>query len=645
MKHFLLTATLIGLSSLIAQSQEVITYHQCDFNDAIPGEYARYDIDGQKQHYTMTQAGIVQGEAWSHLREVRDANYYAGSPCRYKPDDDGNLYSANDWLITPEVWIRGNNATLSWRGQSVCEQDKIGAGYQVLISEKGNTPDDFTDAAVFSITEESVNSWSDHTVSLADYTGKRIYIAFVNNSATGEIIGIDDILVQGEKGLAQFDVTTNGFVTEKENFSVGCRVISMSQEPITRINAYYRYNDEVYNKVIEGISLTENDTLLFDFDEVINLPYGNSIEYTVWAEINGVDFEEIACTTTTMLFKTTKRSVIEEGTGMWCQYCPLGIVAFDILSEKYPDTFIGIALHTYPQGDVLAVSEYADFITFPEGNPSGWVNRKYYVEKPMYPVTIDKENTYTTLNGGFETHFLQAQSEVAPADITTVATVKEGIIEAQTTVRFALVPAHNNYRIAYTLTEDNVWGDGYYQANYYSGSKENVFGFESLPSVITEGMVFNHVARDNFDYWQGIEGSLPEVINMGEEILFEKSFDLPASVLNTNNIHLISMLIDMNTGEIVNANITRFDAGIDAPSLSQSQIKAWQESDNCIVNFATESDSPITVALYNATGMCIDRVNASGNCRTALNAGGCSGVCFVVVSHEGRNYTQKVIIR
>lgn len=636
---------LIGMSSLIAQGQEVITYHRCDFNESIPSEYARYDIDGQKQHYTMTQAGIVQGEAWSHLREVRDANYYAGSPCRYKADSEGNLYSANDWLITPEVWIRDNNATLSWRGQSVCEQDNIGAGYQVLISTTGNTPEDFTDAAVFSIAEESVNSWSHHSISLAQYAGKRIYVAFVNNSATGEIIGIDDILIEGGKGLAQLEVTTNGFVTEKENFSVGCRIISMSNEPITEIKAYYRYNDEVYSKAISGISLTENDTLQFYFDETINLPFGNTIDYAVWAEINGIGFDEIACTTTTMLFETTKRSVIEEGTGMWCQYCPLGIVAFDILSEKYPDTFIGIALHTYPEGDVLAVSNYAEFVTFPEGNPSGWINRKYYAEKPMYPITIDKTNTYTTLNGGFETHFLQAQSEVAPADITTTANIQDGIIEAQTTVRFAVTPAHNNYRIAYTLTEDNVWQEGYYQANYYSGSKEDVYGFENLPSKITEGMVFNHVARDNFDYWQGIEGSMPEVINLGEEILYEKSFDLPTSVLNTNNIHLISMLVDMNTGEIVNANITRFDTGVEAPTLSQSPIKVWQENHNCIVHIASESNAPITAALYNTTGMCIDRVQTTGTHSITLNTGTSSGVCFVVVSHKGQNYTQKVVIR
>ena len=40
-----------------------------------------------------------------------------------------------------------------------------------------------------------------------------------------------------------------------------------------------------------------------------------------------------------------QRFVVEEGTGTWCGWCPLGIVGLNGMAKKYPETFIGIAVH------------------------------------------------------------------------------------------------------------------------------------------------------------------------------------------------------------------------------------------------------------------------------------------------------------
>lgn len=55
-----------------------------------------------------------------------------------------------------------------------------------------------------------------------------------------------------------------------------------------------------------------------------------------------------------------KRNVlVEEGTGTWCGNCPRGAVAMKRMNEKYPDNFVGVAVHS---DDEMAIYEYYPFL-------------------------------------------------------------------------------------------------------------------------------------------------------------------------------------------------------------------------------------------------------------------------------------------
>ena len=91
MRYSLSVGILVGLWSAVtlapvalAQEQDYMNYHSCDFTEGIPADYALYDVDGQTLHYTMVQGGIKQGEAWARKKESGANNYYAVSACRYK---------------------------------------------------------------------------------------------------------------------------------------------------------------------------------------------------------------------------------------------------------------------------------------------------------------------------------------------------------------------------------------------------------------------------------------------------------------------------------------------------------------------------------------------------------------------------------
>ena len=73
---------------------------------------------------------------------------------------------------------------------------------------------------VVEVEAESVNTWTEHELSLKDYAGQRIYIAFVNNSAKGEILAVDDIIVDGSKGVCDLVVNSDRYIFEHNDLTV-----------------------------------------------------------------------------------------------------------------------------------------------------------------------------------------------------------------------------------------------------------------------------------------------------------------------------------------------------------------------------------------------------------------------------------------
>ena len=640
MKHSLSFGIIVGLWSAVtlapvalAQEQDYMNYHSCDFNEAIPADYAQYDMDGQTLHYTMTQGGIKQGEAWARKKESGAANYYAASACRYKEEEGVELKPSDDWLIIPAVWIRGNEATLSWRGMSVKNRLDEGAGYEVLVSTTGNTPEDFTEAAIFSITEESLSEWTTHEVDLSAYHGKHIYIAFHNNSAQGEILAIDDIVVNGHKGVCDVAVTTGKYSYGVEQLDVKLCVTSYSEVPITDMTLYYRHGDDVITQTLTGLSIAKYDTYNFTFDTPIQAAFGDTVYYAVGAVVNGVEQDEIECTTMMYMFELTRKIVVEEGTGLWCSYCPAGIVAMEVLEEKYPEQFIGMALH---YNDQMGVDEYVLDLEF-DGFPSAWVNRRYYIDYPM--VLVEDENgkeEYVTTNGGMETYFVQAMEEVSPIDVAiTGVALKDGQITVDATVRSAMNISGTQFQLAYVIVENDVWEDGYVQVNGYAGEDAVIGGWELLPGIVTDRPC-QHVVRYIHDGYQGVAGILPAELKCGEEYKSTQTFDLPSNILDIKNVEVVVMVVDMTTGEVMNAAEISATAGINQAVADDAAV--CYAADGAIY-VGLSSQVAADVAVYNAAGSLVEMQRVVGNASITIDH---PGMYIVKVTCNGAVQAYKV---
>ena len=281
-----------------------------------------------------------------------------------------------------------------------------------------------------------------------------------------------------------------------------------------------------------------------------------------------------------------RRMVVEEGTGTWCGYCPRGTVALKEMYEKYPDSFIGIAVHCR---DEMSESTYTQIISdYFTGYPTCIVNRDPSTVGDISSNVL--EMMYKTYNSGF-----------AIADVTVNGYLDNGQIEAEASAEFMDDQKNADYRIAFVVLEDGV--TGYQQANYYSGSSTPMGGWENLPTLAS--VDFNHVARGIYDY-KGIEGSLPAQISASEKYTFAKTIDLP-TVQKTTDLHLVALLIDGKTGLIVNAakaKITDGPTGITGATKTDARVfvshgKVMSDADD------------VRIEVFNATGMAVANTNLS----------------------------------
>ena len=639
MNKVLLNTALILAATVFAsfaQEQDYMTYHSCDFTDGIPAEYATYDLDEQTLHYTMVQGGIKQGEAWTRKKEPGTKNYYAVSACRYKEIEGVELKPSDDWLITPAIWVRGKEAKLSWDAQSVKAQQKLCASYEVLISTTGNTPADFNQPAIFSINEEQIGEWANHEIDLSQYEGENIYIAFHNNSAQGDFIGIDNVIVSGHKGVCNMENTTGTHIFGSNDLYINVAFTSYANDPITDITLYYSHNNEVVTESVSQLNINKYETYNHTFATPIAVANGDTATYTIGATVNGIKQGEITAQTVAFMFEPTHCVVIEEVTGMWCTFCPAGIVAMEILKEKYPEQFIGIAVH---YDDRIALDDYFNALGL-SGLPSGIVNRRHVVAPPMVEVENNGVKELVATNGGFETYFLEELSSLTPCEVAiTALTYSDNNITIDTRTRSAVNIDNTQYQLAFVIIEDHVWEEGYYQKNGYSGGDVLLNGWEEKPSMVNEGIAFDHVARAIYDF-DGIEGSIPSNLVAGEEYTGSYSFELPSTILNYNNVKVIAMIINAADGTIVNATQSGSITAIDAPQTAQQPICHSTDGN---IHVTLPSTDASQIAIYNISGALVASYTATGNNIQLPNPA--AGAYIVSITQCGTTTAHKIVVR
>jgi hypothetical protein len=253
-----------------------------------------------------------------------------------------------------------------------------------------------------------------------------------------------------------------------------------------------------------------------------------------------------------------KYVLFEEGTGAWCGWCPRGAVALNYMSTTYPNEFIGIAIHV---GDPMGFPVYDTAANF-SGYPSMNVDREL----------LDEGITQSAM----QSFFLSRRLNLTPVSLTAEGSITGSNVTINAYATFRSNFTNANFRLGVIISEDNVTGtsSGYNQNNSYANNANGPMGgYESLPSPVPAAqMVYDHVGRALLGGYSGQAGSVPTTITDGQTTNYTFNYTVPATS-NVANMHAIIVLIDSDSGAIVNAK----SALLTSLTLANNEIKEKSE--------------------------------------------------------------------
>lgn len=482
------------------------------------------------------------------------------------------------------------------------------------------------------VTEYSHNEWFDFRLEI-DLTANN-WLVFINDLQVGSFSnGVNSVaslnlypFVQGG-GTANYYVDDVAYshqpfvvpdldaaITEVTMRQVGLtgqelevtgELRNLGAAPITSAMLSYSVGGNNVDQPLTGLNIPTLGSYQFSFTQPYTLAVGvQTISVTVSSPNGLADDNPDNDTKTSILTGYTpapgKRVVIEEATGTWCGWCPRGTINMDRAADYYPEHFVGIAVHN---GDPMAVPEYDNGLTSFPGFTS-------------FPsVVMDRLQIFDPAQ--IEANFLSRVTAPPVALLSNHATWNEETNELQVTVTADFQAAvSGNFRLSLVVTEDGVTGlgSGFNQVNFYAGGASGPMGgYENLPNPVPASqMVYDYVGRAVVGGFNGVAGSLPASIAVGETHSYTFSYTLPTEY-DYNRIKLIGLLLNAQ-GQIDNASSTSIDEAIaNAPvntqdvAMQQAQVRIFPNpfSDATSLQLTLPEMAEVQLRVFNSTGVLV----------------------------------------
>ena len=566
------------------------------------------DVDGQTPHPNVAEfpdAWNVANPAFGNGTNVAVSNSW------YSPAG-----TADDWMITPGIEITNPNTVVSWDAKA--QDPSFPDGYEVRVSTTGMDITDFTDV-IFS-TDAEVTDFTTRSASLGDYVGETIHIAWRNNSTDQFLLLVDNIRVEAIQALAVSanELTTYRYQEILEEVDITTRITNDGAETINTLKVTWTDGVSTHTDSLTDLDLDNGESI--DYTHSTPFMPSEAITYNIEVTISNPNGEAdddsdntVEGAISALSVIPVKRVVLEEGTGSWCGWCPRGHVAMEDLTLAHPETFIGIAVHN---GDPMAFSEYDDNIGL-SGYPSCNVDR----------VLLD----VSVSTADFEDFHDQLVGRVSPAgvDVEAAYDPNTGEVAIEATAGFRTQIDDLDMLMNVVILEDSVQGSGsgYNQVNYYSFQVNNIplvgagLDWQAAPDPVPASeMYYNHVARALIGGYNG-ENVFPASVEADQEVTQSYTYSVPASY-NPEHMYAVAMLMDAETGAILNAGKAKFDL------LSGTKADLVSEKLDVFPNPATDAVT-IALDLDGATDVNLSVFNAMGQTVATRYLGNLSGAVTV----------------
>lgn len=367
---------------------------------------------------------------------------------------------------------------------------------------------------------------------------------------------------------AQYDKCDNLHLSKDGNIKLKIRNRSPKLAKEITINlSYDKKNDQIMNT---------NVLIPSGHDQIINIKSNGAnfnthvIDLNI-SEIDGqLDGIESNSTVSFKLLSTDldyypRKTVLEEMTDTKDGNCSRFIALKDYMKKTCPDDFIAISIHSDSE---MTVNDNS-YDSFLEKVPSN-----YY---------LNINRTEWNMGLPFTTKIKDLKDAGEALIKSDAVFTKDGRIQIDTQTAFnGKQKETDNFTIAYVLVEDHV--GPFIQNNNYSKPSEPENPNDYMNWWVHQGTSveyeFDDVAR-TINIYDGIENLFPQDIIKDE--VYDSNFciKIPGYVQNPENLKVITLLINKNTEEIVNADSSIIEG--ETPDLS---IEIGDSNGNGEINIA-----------------------------------------------------------
>ena len=252
-----------------------------------------------------------------------------------------------------------------------------------------------------------------------------------------------------------------------------------------------------------------------------------------------------------------RKAVVEDLTAMWCQNCPRGIASLEHLNHVAADRYIGLAAH---DGDALGTGDYYEVFRLFPGRPKIVLNGSHNVS-PYFGNSGTEEQPFGLLADVQKASGAQTTVQLK---VQAAWSADRKSVDVRSATVYRCPVAKNKYRLAYVLTADSLKHPSFVQFNNAAGDPRWKNSVPEMQVFYTggsdmRGLAYNDVVVSAAGVRYGIAGSLPEQMQL--DTLYEHSHRFgnlgqtkPYRYVKQNrNLHVVALLIDPDTREIVNA--------------------------------------------------------------------------------------------
>ena len=232
-----------------------------------PANWQRLNVDGRPAAASVN--ATFGSEAWVTTTEATGVtNQVAASTSWLSP-----VGTANRWMVSEPIVLNGAYK-MSW--SSMARDPQFPDGYEVRLSTdhsstitNGNVLSKFSNV-LFSVDADQTTGLESHNVSLADYQGDTVRIAFRNNSTDMFVLLIDDILVYRipDKDVSAgviFSPADNVYDCSKTSFPARISVSNPGATTAQNITVQLRSTGPVNDTItmtIDSLAAEATDTLV-----------------------------------------------------------------------------------------------------------------------------------------------------------------------------------------------------------------------------------------------------------------------------------------------------------------------------------------------------------------------------------------------